>query len=34
MRRAWTITRRLRPQLVFFLGDMLKTGMSVESDDE
>ena len=34
MRRAWKITRRLRPHQVFFLGDMLKTGKSVVSDDE
>jgi hypothetical protein len=34
MRRAWKVTRRLRPHLVFFLGDMLKSGRSVESDDE
>jgi hypothetical protein len=34
MRRAWKITHRLHPHLVFFLGDMLKSGRSVESDDE
>jgi hypothetical protein len=34
MHRAWKMTRRLHPHLVLFLGDMLKTGRSVESDDE
>jgi hypothetical protein len=34
MRRAWKITRSLHPHQVFFLGDMLKDGRSVESDDE
>ncbi|KAI0245185.1 hypothetical protein BJV78DRAFT_606747 [Lactifluus subvellereus] len=34
MRRAWQVTHRLHPHLVFFLGDMLKNGRSVESDDE
>jgi hypothetical protein len=34
MRRAWKVTRTLHPDLVFFLGDMLKSGRSVESDDE
>ncbi len=34
MRRAWKVTRRLHPHLVFFLGDMLKSGTAVESDDE
>ena len=34
MRRAWKMSRRLHPHLVFFLGDMLKSGRSVESDDE
>lgn len=34
MHRAWKFTRRLHPHLVLFLGDMLKTGRSVESDEE
>ncbi|KAI0293367.1 hypothetical protein B0F90DRAFT_1822136 [Multifurca ochricompacta] len=34
MRRAWHATRRLHPHLVLFLGDMLKTGRSVDSDEE
>ncbi|KAH9963735.1 hypothetical protein BC827DRAFT_1266096 [Russula dissimulans] len=34
MRRAWKVTRYLHPHHVFFLGDMLKTGRSVQSDDE
>ena len=33
-RRAWKVTRHMRPDLVIFLGDMLRTGRSVESDDE
>ena len=34
LRRAWRATRGLRPQVVLFLGDMLKTGRSIRSDDE
>ncbi|KAI0260877.1 hypothetical protein BC834DRAFT_973154 [Gloeopeniophorella convolvens] len=34
MRRAWAVTRRLRPQMVFFLGDMLTHGRAIESDEE
>jgi len=34
VRRAWRTTRLLRPQVVLFLGDMLKSGRSVRSDDE
>jgi len=34
LRRSWKAARRLHPHLVFFLGDMLKTGRYVESDDE
>ncbi|KAI9442756.1 hypothetical protein H4582DRAFT_2073340 [Lactarius indigo] len=34
VRRAWRTTRLLRPNVVLFLGDMLKTGRSVRSDDE
>jgi len=34
MRRAWKVARHLHPHHVFFLGDMLKTGRSVQSDDE
>lgn len=34
MRRAWKVTRSLQPDMVFFLGDMLKSGRSVESDEE
>ena len=34
VRRAWRATRQLRPHVVLFLGDMLKSGRSVRSDDE
>ena len=34
LRRAWRAARFLRPHIVLFLGDMLKTGRSVRSDDE
>ncbi|KAH9037070.1 hypothetical protein EDB85DRAFT_1937809 [Lactarius pseudohatsudake] len=34
VRRAWRTTRLLRPHVVLFLGDMLKTGRSIRSDDE
>ncbi|KAH8985697.1 hypothetical protein EDB92DRAFT_1881946 [Lactarius akahatsu] len=34
VRRAWRTTRLMRPHVVLFLGDMLKTGRSVRSDDE
>ncbi|KAI9510119.1 hypothetical protein F5148DRAFT_977265 [Russula earlei] len=34
MRRAWKVTRGFQPHFVFFLGDMLKTGRFVDSDDE
>jgi predicted phosphodiesterase len=33
-RRAWKVTRHMHPDLVIFLGDMLRTGRFVESDDE
>lgn len=33
-RRAWEVTRYLRPHLVIFLGDMLTSGRSIESDGE
>jgi len=33
-RRAWKVTRYMRPDVVIFLGDMLRTGRAVESDDE
>ena len=32
--RAWKVTRHMHPDLVIFLGDMLRTGRFVESDDE
>ena len=34
VRRAWRATRQLRPHVVMFLGDMLKSGRSVRSDEE
>lgn len=34
LRRAWRATRHLHPNVVLFLGDMLKTGRSVRSDEE
>lgn len=34
VRRAWRAARQMRPHVVLFLGDMLKSGRSVHSDDE
>lgn len=34
VRRAWRATRRMRPHVVLFLGDMLKSGRYVHPDDE
>ncbi|KAI0047527.1 hypothetical protein FA95DRAFT_1559071 [Auriscalpium vulgare] len=33
-RKSWAAARRLRPTDVVFLGDMLSSGVSIESDDE